>query len=359
MNILTVVGARPQFIKAAAVSRVLRKKHNEYLVHTGQHYDKNMSDIFFLELDIPKPDINLEVGSDTHARQTAAILVGIEDILLARKPDMVLLYGDTNSTMAGAIAAAKLCIPIAHVEAGVRGGYKDMPEEQNRIVTDHLATWNFAPSQIGVNFLAKEGITDKVFNVGDVMVDALLYYGNLSDIHDGSYYMARLAVIDEKRVLPDKYYLATIHRPENTDNILLYKDILEALELLDFPVIYPVHPRTRNLLKELDAIKKYKNIIFIEPLGYVDMIWFTRHAIKVITDSGGLHKEAYVQQIPGVVILRGTGWNETLKGNWNVLASPKKEDILAKVYDTKIDKEVWQPHYGDGKAAEKIVEILS
>ena len=358
MKIVTVVGARPQFIKAASLSRILRQKHDEILVHTGQHYDDNMSEIFFVELDIPKPDYNLNVGSMSHARQTAAMMIGIEDVLLAEKPDAVILYGDTNSTLAGAVTAGKLNIPIAHVEAGVRCFVRDMPEEQNRVLTDHLSKWNFVPSESAVKYLEREGITENVYNVGDIMYDGLIYYSKKTEEYSKEYFHGRIKyLINNKNKIKDKYYLATIHRPENTDNIEILKSILSGLNALEAPVLFPVHPRIKKAVKGIE--RKYDSIHFIEPLGYLDMIYSAKNAVKIITDSGGLHKEAFWLKVPSVVILRNTGWEETLNGNCNVLAMPDKTDIIEKVNDTKINYDFYNNnYYGDGRTGEKIVELL-
>lgn len=362
MKILTVVGARPQFIKAAAVSREIRKEFKEYLVHTGQHYDTNMSKVFFDELHIPEPDINLSVGSGSHAVQTAEMMVKLEAVINEQKPDMVLLYGDTNSTLAGAIVAAKLNIPIAHVEAGVRCNVKDMPEEQNRIMTDHLAKWNFAPSQEGMNGLMQEGLGETTFFVGDVMYDALLYYGELVKGWSVENFRSKLEGLEENEKiknlgLDNGWYLCTIHRPENTDKICKFDSIMEGLNQLDKPVIFPVHPRTQKNLS-VEKMQKWGNIYFVKPLGYMEMIYASKNACKVVTDSGGLHKECYLLKTPGIVVLRNTGWSETLKGNWNVLANPEERDIVEKVMKTVVNKECWKTYYGDGQAAKKIVGVL-
>lgn len=360
MKIVSVVGARPQFIKAAAVSRELRKVHQEIMVHTGQHYDKNMSDIFFDELEIPHPDYNLGVGSKSHARQTAEIMIGVEDIILKNKPDAVLIYGDTNSTAAAAMAAGKLNISIAHVEAGLRTFLMDMPEEQNRIIADHLSTWNFVPSDIALQYLRDENIKNNVYNVGDVMYDALIYYSNKTAQYKKEHFFDRLQYLEKiHNSINDKWYLATIHRPENTDNISTFYSILQGLQELDCPVIFPVHPRIKSLVARLDKIDNYNNIHFVEPLGYIDMIFFAKNAKKIVTDSGGLHKESFFMKVPSVVILRATGWEETLYGNCNILAMPEKNDIIDKVLNTKIDYSQFNhSYYGNGTASLQIAQIL-
>lgn len=369
MKIVTVLGARPQFIKAAPVSRVLREKHHELIIHTGQHYDANMSDVFFTEMHIPQPEYNLGVGSNSHARMTAAIMVGVEDILLKEKPDCVLLYGDTNSTLAGALAASKLNIPIAHVEAGLRTYintepghrvvYRSEPEEQNRIITDHLARWLFCPSQSAVQSLKEEGIEFGVYFVGDVMYDALLYYSKIAEQDNNEYYFNRLEFLYKRKPNVDSWYIATIHRPDNTDYDRNLINILKALNRLDKKVIFPVHPRTKVVLKRINKENIYDNIYFVSPVSYIDMVYLTKNAKKVITDSGGVHKEAYLMGVPCVTILENTCWVETLNGNWNVLASPDENDIVSKVFDTIIDYSFKANCYGDGDAAKGISDILS
>ena len=362
MKIVTVIGARPQFIKAAVLSKVMKQNNiEEILLHTGQHYDANMSQVFFDELGIEKPKYNLNVGSGSHGTQTARMLSGIEEVLLKEKPDCLVLYGDTNSTLAGALAAAKLNIPIAHIEAGLRCFLKYVPEEQNRIVADHMATYNFTPSDNGIQWLANEGITQNVYNVGDVMVDSLLYYSEKAKENPVSYYVNRLVSIDGKNiteeVLKDGWYFSTIHRQENTDEEEKILSIFAALESLDLPVVLPLHPRTRHILQE-GTIEKYKNIYFVEPISYVDTLYFANNSKKVVTDSGGLHKECYMLKVPTVVIAKNSCWAETFIGNWAVLAKAEEKDILLKLQETIIDETAWKPYYGDGKASTAIVDIL-
>ncbi len=359
MKIVTIVGARPQFVKAAAVSRVIREKHTEILVHTGQHYDNNMSDIFFEELHIPKPDINLGVGSGSHAKQTADMMVGIEEILLREKPDYLLVYGDTNSTLAGAIAASKIHVPIIHVEAGLRSFNMRMPEEQNRILTDRISKFLLCPTDVAVENLKKEGLTEGVYNVGDVMCDAVLYYSKMLDEKPAKYYFSHLQGLFGAVAVVDTWYLATVHRAENTDSLEKVKEILDAFEQLDAPVIFPVHPRTKGMVKELVDTVGYKNTIFVEPMGYLDMLYFVKNAKKAITDSGGLQKETYILNTPCVTVRDQTEWVETLIGNHNILAQPKAKDIVDKVMNTIIDYDKKASHYGNGDAAQKICELIS
>lgn len=358
MKIVTVVGARPQFVKAAAVSRVVRKKHTEILLHTGQHYDNNMSDIFFKELHIPKPDINLGVGSGTHAKQTAEMLVRIEEVLLKEKPDCLLVYGDTNSTLAGALAAVKVHIPVIHVEAGLRSFNMHMPEEVNRVLTDKVSRLLLCPTDIAVRNLENEGIIEGVYNVGDVMCDAVLYYSKLLEKQSGEYYFAHLQGLFGHVRLVNEWYLSTIHRAENTDDINKIKAILDAFEELDAPVLFPVHPRTKGLIKVLLERYVYTNVFFVEPMGYLDMLYFVKNAKKVITDSGGLQKETYILDTPCVTVRGETEWIETLNGNHNVLAKPNAKDIVEKVMNTKVDFKNKEVYYGQGDAAKKICLLL-
>jgi UDP-N-acetylglucosamine 2-epimerase (non-hydrolysing)/UDP-GlcNAc3NAcA epimerase len=357
MKILTVVGARPQFIKAAAVSRVLRRKNSEILVHTGQHYDENMSDIFFEELQIPRPDYNLGVGSASHGRQTGEMLTKIEELLLKEKPDTLLVYGDTNSTLAGALSAAKLHIPVAHVEAGLRSFNRDMPEEINRVLTDHVSQQLFCPTSTAVENLKKEGISVNVHNVGDVMCDALMFYRGIAAQRFKG--IGNLEYLWENpNEINGDYYLATIHRAENTDGSTTLEQILEAFEGLDAPVIFPVHPRTRPIIKSLLERHGYRNIHFVSPVGYLHMINLTSKAKKIVTDSGGLQKEAYLLKIPCVTVREQTEWIETLRGGWNVLAKPFADDITEKVITLRADEVQRADYYGDGHAADKICDII-
>lgn len=358
MKIITVIGARPQFIKAAAVSRVIRQKIDEIIIHTGQHYDKNMSDIFFEELRIPKPEYNLNVGSGSHAYQTAQMMIGIESILLKEKPDYLMVYGDTNSTLAGAIASSKLHIPIIHVEAGLRSFNMLMPEEQNRVLTDRISSYLFCPTEVSVFNLRNEGITKGVYNIGDVMCDAILFYKSLINT-DNKPLSKRVDIIYPSIVeVPNNWYLATIHRAENTDSIDKIREILNSFELLDNKVIFPIHPRTINMVQELCSQNEYKNIIICRPVGYIDMIYLTINAKKVITDSGGLQKEAYILNTPCITVRDQTEWVETLIGNNNVLAKPCAKDIIDKVNKTQVDFSVKKNYYGDGHSAEKLLEII-
>jgi len=350
MKILSVVGARPQFIKAAPVSRALRQVAHEVLVHTGQHYDYEMSAIFFDELQIPPPDYNLEIGSGSHGWQTGQMLIRIEETLLKEQPDWVLVYGDTNSTLAGALAAVKLHIPLAHVEAGLRSLNREMPEEHNRVLTDHAADLLLCPTQTAVNHLAREGVTRGVHLVGDVMVDAILY--NIALAEQRSDAMARLGLVS------GGYALATIHRPSNTDDPAQLRAILTALRALasDYPVVFPVHPRTRRKLAELET-SLAPNLKLIEPVGYLDMLVLERHARLILTDSGGVQKEAYFFAVPCLTLRRETEWVETVETGWNQLVGDDLASILQLARDLRPTGSP-PPLFGDGHAAERIAVLL-
>ena len=321
MKIVSVVGARPQFIKCAPVSRELRKEHTEILVHTGQHYDPEMSQVFFEELQIPQPDYNLGVGSGSHGKQTGEILTKVEEVLLVEKPDLVLVYGDTNSTLAGALAAAKLHIPVAHVEAGLRSFDRTMPEEINRTLTDHLSDLLFCPTKTAVNNLRNEGIIKGVHLVGDVMSDALEFNRKIAE--------ERSLVLNRLGVSPKQYLVLTVHRPSNTDSRMHMENIIGALGDCGIPVVFPVHPRTRKYLEEYGMWDRLPaNFIVTEPLGYLDMIRSMGSAQKIVTDSGGIQKEAYMLGVPCVTLRENTEWEETLHDGWNILVGADREKML-------------------------------
>lgn len=355
LKIVTVVGARPQFIKAAAVSRVLRKEHNEILVHTGQHFDYNMSDIFFEELNIPKPDYNLGISGGTHGKMTGAMLAGIEDVLITEKPDMLIVYGDTNSTLAGALAAVKLHIPVCHIESGGRLGTLKNPEEVNRICTDHISSILMCCTDSAVEFLKDEGITKNVYLVGDPMYDAFLYFGERITEKD----LESIEGLDGDRILiPDQYYYLTCHREENTlkDDTLI--EILAAMDSLDFPTIYPVHPRNRERVKELCKHYRFEKIVLTYPVGYLTSIALVKGANKIVTDSGGLQREAFFAGVQCVTLFDYIVWPETMVGNQNQLAKPDKQDILNKLSAETFRNADYKP-FGDGRSAERIVNVIS
>lgn len=348
MNIVTVVGARPQFIKAAPVSRQLRRDHREVLVHTGQHYDYGMSQVFFDELDIPAPDLNLGIGSASHGRQTGEMLVSIETVLMDERPDWVLVYGDTNSTLAGALVASKLHVPVAHVEAGLRSFNRRMPEEINRVLTDHVADLLFCPTQTAVDNLASEGVLTGVHNVGDVMYDAVAYNAELA--------AARSNVLRELGIPPGAYLLATVHRPRNTDDPSRLAAILEAFGVLESLIVLPAHPRTRRAIAE-QAQRVPSNVRLIEPVGYLDMLRLEQQARAILTDSGGIQKEAYMFAVPCITLREETEWVETVRSGWNHLVGADPERIVVAVKNVQVPVER-PPLFGDGRAAERIVALL-
>lgn len=349
MKIITVIGARPQFIKAAALSRILRanKAFTEILLHTGQHYDQNMSEIFFRELDIPTPDYNLGVGSGSQAVQTGLMMKGIEEILMKEHPDWVLVYGDTNSTLAGALAAAKLHIPVAHVEAGLRSFNRTMPEEINRIVTDRISNLLCAPTETAMENLRKEGLAEFSSLTGDIMYDSLLYYKNKILGNEQAYTL---------KSIPEKYYLATVHRAENTDYPEILTRILMAFSRANLPVVFPIHPRTRKMIS--GSLKVPSHVRLIDPVGYLEMLNLTKNATKVLTDSGGLQKEAYFLGVPCITLRNETEWTETQNNQWNILAGTDPEKIIHGL-NVSPPSEPDRNEFGDGHAAEKIIRCLA
>ncbi len=355
MKIISIVGARPQFVKAAIVSKKLRENGiKEILLHTGQHYDFNMSEVFFEELGLPKPDYNLGIGSGSHGKQTGKMLIEIEKVLLKENPDMVLVYGDTNSTLAGALAAAKLRIQVTHVEAGLRSFNKRMPEEINRVLTDHISDILFAPTETAVENLKREGITKGVYNVGDVMFDiALEISKNVNDE----------AVLPKFSLVPKGYILTTVHRASNTDIKENLVNILSALnEIAEYhKVFFPMHPRTRKALSKfkLQDISSDKFIIS-NPISYKEMIALEKNAKLIIIDSGGVQKEAYFFKVPCVTVREKTEWVELVNAGWNRLAGMHKDKIVETVFEELRRKKFpqWVNFYGDGKASDKIVRIL-
>lgn len=352
MKIVTVVGARPQFIKAAMISHRLRKNHTEILVHTGQHYDYNMSEKFFEELDIPKPEYNLGISGGSHAQMTGKMMIAIEEVLIKENPDWLLVYGDTNSTLAAAMAAAKLHIKICHVEAGARTHSRTNPEEINRICTDHVSTLLLASTQSGMDSMALEGLLERGYLVGDPMYDAFVEYSNkITDPFE-------IVLLDGSRVMiPSDFYYLTCHREENTndDNDLL--EIFKAMESLELPTIYPVHPRNKLRAIRLQEKNNFKKIILCEPVGYLESIYLVNHAKKIVTDSGGLQREAFFAKKKCVTILNFECWPETMIDNRNNLSRPVCEDILKQLNKEQIVKDDYLP-FGDGRSADKIVALM-
>lgn len=353
MKVLTVVGARPQFIKAAVVSHELRKVHNEILVHTGQHYDYSMSEQFFAELNIPRPEYNLGISGGSHAQMTGKMLIAIEEILQKEEPDILLVYGDTNSTLAAALAAAKLHIPICHVEAGARTHCMKNPEEINRICTDHVSSILLASTESGLEELEKEGLFDKAVFVGDPMYDAFVEYSTYKKPADVS---ITSLLGDEKINIPEKFYYLTCHREENSNDKSI-TEILSGMEQLDGHVIYPVHPRNKERVKQIVKKRGLHNVHLTEPVGYLDSVSLIRACAGVVTDSGGLQREAFFAGKKCVTVLDFVVWPETMVGKRNQLAKPDAMDIVNKMNTGMIIEDGYKP-FGDGHAAQKIVEVI-
>ena len=358
MNLITIVGARPQFIKAAAVSAALAMHPavRERLLHTGQHFDDNMSEVFFRELGIPAPAWNLGIGGGPHGAMTGAQLAAIEQVLVAERPDAVLLYGDTNSTLAGALAAAKLHIPVAHVEAGLRSFNRRMPEEINRVLTDHVSQWLFVPTESAVLNLQREGIdAAKVHRVGDVMFDAALHFSGVARARE-----QRHPVFADLAGRP--FVLATVHRAENTDTPSRLRVIVEALAALagEIDVVWPMHPRTRNVLAQMGmAVESSPGMHCVEPLGYLDMIELEQATQMVVTDSGGVQKETFFFGKPCVTLRDETEWVELIESGWNRLAPPTSVAALRAAFHAALGS-VGAPvrPYGEGDAAQRIARVI-
>ena len=352
MKIVTIVGARPQFIKAAAGSRQLRKEHQEILVHTGQHFDENMSAVFFEEMQIPKPDYHLGISGGTHAQMTARMMVGIEEILMKEQPDALLVYVDTNSTLAAALAAVKLRIPVIHVEAGNRLGTLDNPEEVNRITTDHLASLDFCATEDALEKLRREGLGERSYCVGNIMYDSFLHFAGLP-WDDPS-----ILDFEGNRVtVPEAYYYLTCHRQENTYSDEPLTEILLAMNSLDAPTIYAVHPRNHDRARRICDENRFTNVILTQPVRYSDSVHLTKNAKKIVTDSGGLQCEAFFAGVQCVFVLDYAVWPETMVDNRNQLAKADHRDILKKLSAKQKIDPAYQP-FGDGHAAEKICEII-
>jgi UDP-N-acetylglucosamine 2-epimerase len=348
VKILSVVGARPEFIQAAPLSSILRRQHQEILVHTGQHYDYLMSRIFMQELSIPEPDYSLGVGSGSHGHQTGELLARIEDAIFREKPDWVVVRGDTNSTIAGGLAASKLGVPLAHIEAGARSFDRSMPEEINRVVVDHISDLLFCIAPNGVTNLAREGLHTNVYNVGDVMYDALLRNLPLARRHSD--------VLSRLELQPGRYVLATVHRAANTDNPDRLRAIVRALNGIRETVVFPVHPRTRQALARRD-LSMGSHVLMIDPVGYRDMLVLEADARLIVTDSGGVTREAYLLGIGCVTLREQTEHVETVETGWNTLAGADTDRIIDSVRTFQPTGER-PPIFGDGRAAERIAEIL-
>ena len=352
MKIASIIGARPEFIKEAPLVKELRKKHNEIIIHTGQHYDYEMSKIFFAELNIPKPDYNLGVGSALHGKQTGEMLIKLEKVLLKEKPQLVVVSGDTNTTIAGALAASKLNIKLAHIEAGMRSYDKKMPEEINRVVTDHLSDILFCSTSTAVKNLREEGVTNGVFNVGDIMIDAIK--NNIDIVEKKSDILKRLNLKNKN------YMIATVHRAGNTDIKENMLEIIEAFLESKETIIFPLHPRTEKCLKiyGFDKMLKNKNIIATKPISYTDMLVLEKNAKKILTDSGGMQKEAYFFKVPCITLRDTTEWVETVNDGWNVLAGASKTKILDAVRHFS-PRGRQSEDYGNGDASRNIVNIIN
>ena len=348
MKIIHIVGARPQFVKAAMVSRAWNSPDEEYLLHTGQHYSPEMSKLFFNELGLKEPDKNLNLGGGNHAEQTSSMLLGIDQYFEEIQPDHVLIYGDTNSTLAGALASSKRGIPLSHVEAGLRSFNRCMPEEINRVVADHLSNYFFCPTAASVANLAVEGIKENVFMVGDVMADAVYLFTEIAE--------KKSNILEELSLQPKNYCLATTHRSGNVDKKNHLKEIIEGLQGIDLPVVLPLHPRTKKMLEMLN-LEFSNNVHLINPVGYLDMLILEKNADCILTDSGGIQKEAYLFGVRCITMREETEWIESVNVGWNYLAGANREKILKSFYGFK-PKNKRPQIYGNGDASDKIVQII-
>jgi len=356
VKILTIIGARPQFIKAAMVSRAI-VAHNrraespavvEEILHTGQHYDANMSDIFFRQMGIPEPVVNLHAGTGMHGEMTGRMLIRIEQEILSRKPDWILVYGDTNSTLAGALAAAKLHVPVAHVEAGLRSFNKRMPEEINRILTDHVSSLLLCPTRAAMDNVKNEGLTHGAHHVGDVMYDAALVFGEIAGRSS--------TILRDLDLAPRQYHLATVHRAENTDDPDRLQSILSAFTEIDGRVVFPIHPRTRIKLDDCNLRIQSQNIIFADPVSFLDMVQLEKYASCILTDSGGVQKEAYFHGVPCITLRNETEWVETVHSGWNQVVGADKEQIKTAVRQARKGSIITE--YGNGNSADHVLELL-
>jgi UDP-N-acetylglucosamine 2-epimerase len=352
MRIVTVIGNRPQFVKAAAVSRLLRERHDELLVHTGQHYDDELSRIFFEELDVPAPDRELGSGSGPPSEQTARMLAGLEPVFHELKPDLALVYGDTNSTLAGALAAAQARVPVGHIEAGMRSFDRAMPEELNRVLCDHTADLLLCSTQTAVANLKREGLSERAHLVGDVMADVSLAFQEIAE--------QRSSILEERGLEPGSYLLMTAHRAGNVDDPDRLRRLVELIEALSERVVFPVHPRTGARLEAaglIDRLEQAAHVDLAPPLGYLDFLKLARHARAVLTDSGGVQKEAYLLGVPCVTLRDTTEWVETVQAGWNVLVDLDRGAALAAL---ELEPPVERPElYGGGHAAQRVLDVVS
>ena len=350
MKIASIVGARPQFIKLATLSREIRKRNREVLIDTGQHYDAEMAGNFFSEFKIPKPDHSLGIGSADHGEQTGKMLIALEKVLIAEQPALAVVFGDTNSTLAGALAAAKLNIPVAHVEAGLRSYDTSMPEELNRVLTDHLSKLLFCPTEVSKDNLKREGITEGVYVVGDVMVDALEESKKAAEKHS--------KILEQFKLKKVKYQFMTVHRPSNTDVKRNLEGILKAVGDSGVTTVFSVHPRTAKLLEDYGLDKTIpENVIMTKPLDHMDTIWFVSNAARVLTDSGGLQKEAYLLGIPCITLRDNTEWVETVNAKWNVLVGADPRRIREEI--ANFQPPTYRPKvFGPPGASERIAKII-
>lgn len=353
MKVLTIVGARPQFIKAAVVSHELRKKHEEIIVHTGQHFDYNMSEQFFDELDIPTPNYNLGISGGTHAQMTGKMLIALEEVIAKEKPDWVIVYGDTNSTLAGALAAAKLHIKICHVEAGARTHSLTNPEELNRVCVDHISSLLLASTHSCIDSLSNEGLLSRAHFVGDPMFDAFLEYRTKRNITQ----IDTIDLFGGKASLPESYYYLTCHREENTQNDENLIEILKGMQSLDRPTVYPVHPRNKERCIRIAKELKLDNIQMIEPVGYMENLAIIDNSIKIVTDSGGVQREAFFAGKKCVTVLDFVVWPETMVDGRNSLARPLANDVVRQLSNNQIIRDEYKP-FGDGHSALKIVDAI-
>lgn len=348
-KIVSIVGARPQFVKLSPLSKKLSQYVEEIVIHTGQHYDENMSKVFFDELGIKKPDYNLEVGSGKHGVQTAEMMLKLEEILENEEPDLCIIFGDTNSTLAGALVASKLGVTTLHIEAGLRSFNRSMPEEINRIVADHLSDHLFAPNQISYDNLLKEGLHEKSVITGDIMVDSVL--------DNSSEASAKSLILDELGIVSSDYYLVTLHRPYNVDNIPRLKNIFIELSKLNKNIVFPVHPRTRKIISDSD-LKISNRILLTDPVGYFDFLKLMQNSYKIITDSGGIQKEAYILKKPCITLRHETEWTETVTSGWNLLIDLNEDQFFADKIINFIPPNENKPLFGDNVSEKMLKEIL-